>query len=68
MTYAWLIEKPGSPPIWFAGGDGQSGAWTADAYKAIWFSRKSDAEWAIKALRMDNWGYITTEHGFEVAA
>jgi len=68
LRYAWLIEKPGSPPIWFAGGDGQSGAWTTDANNAIWFSRKSDGEWAIKALQIDYLGYIVTEHGFEDAA
>lgn len=62
--FAWLIEKacPGGPR-WLKL-DGRSVVWVADAFEALHFARKRDAESVAQAFPIACAEATITDHGF----
>lgn len=63
MNFAWVIEDLASEihePRYWSGRHG----WTSDAYKAVRFARKEDAESAASALVEPDQTRVR-EHGWE---
>lgn len=62
-TIVWLIElRHAYPTHWVSG----MGEWTRDANKAIWFTRKEDAQraGALAWGKIESQDYLITEHMF----
>jgi hypothetical protein len=60
--YAWLIEKAGTYPIEYLY-YGAGFEFTTDAYKALWFIRRSDAD-TVASESLDDLRVV--EHGFDI--
>lgn len=60
-TEAWLIEKSmEGKAFWFS----HDWTWTDDAYDAIWFVRKKDAESTCSMFGFSDEGAFITDHVF----
>jgi hypothetical protein len=69
VKHVWLIEDNhlSSIPNWFAGWilDSPAMKWTNDAWTAIWFVRRQDAEEVMHHPDLDGWGFLVIQHAFD---